>query len=160
MTQSCRSCGVPANGRRTRKGANMNNSGNRHVIVDTPAPGVYVVRFTRPDLREQLCDDADIAGSDLFRQLERQVLTPLAANDTLVLNLGLVEVFTTPLYRCLLKVREVVNRRGAYLVLCRLSAQQREIFELIKAFRLFQVTSTEAQALRAAPRHSTLSPSV
>jgi anti-anti-sigma regulatory factor len=128
----------------------MNSSGNRHVIVDKPAGGVYVVRFTRPDLREQLCDEADIAGCDLFRDLERRVLKPLEANETLVVNLGLVEVFTTPLYRCLLKIREVVNQRRAYLMLCRLSAQHREIFELIKANRLFQVTSTEAEALRAA----------
>ena len=42
------------------------------------------------------------------------------------------------------------NQRRAYLMLCRLSAQHREIFELIKANRLFQVTSTEAEALRAA----------
>jgi hypothetical protein len=66
-----------------------------------------------------------------------------------VINLGLVEVFTTPLYRILLKVREVVNRRGAYLLLCHLSAQQREVFELIKGYRLFQIASTEAHALRA-----------
>ncbi len=128
----------------------MENRGSGHLFVDTPAAGVYVVRFGRPDLREQLCDDADIAGCELFQELEGQVLRGLAAGDTLVLNLGLVEPFPTPLYRCLLKVRELVNQRRARLVLCRLSAEHREVFELFKAFRLFQVTSTEAQALRAA----------
>jgi anti-anti-sigma regulatory factor len=78
------------------------------------------------------------------------VLNGLTAGNTLVLNFGLVEPFPTALYRCLLRVREVVNQRRARLVLCRLSAEHREIFELFKAFRLFQVTGTEAQALRSA----------
>ena len=43
-----------------------------------------------------------------------------------------------------------MNRRSARLVLCRLNAERRDIFELFKAFRLFQVTASEAQALRAA----------
>jgi len=128
----------------------MENSRSGQLIVDRPAAAVYVVRFTRPDVREQLCDDADIAGCELFRELEGRVLRGLAAGDTLVLNMGLLEPFPSTLFRCLLKVREVVNQRRARLVLCRLSAEHQEIFELFGAHRLFQVTSTEAQALRAA----------
>ena len=120
------------------------------LIVDTPSRAVYVVRFARPDLRDELGDDPDVIGCDLFQEMEAGVLRRLAAEDTLVLNLGLIEPFSTSLYRCLLKVREIVNQRSARLVLCRLSAELREIFELFKAFRLFQVTATEAQALRAA----------
>jgi anti-anti-sigma regulatory factor len=126
------------------------------LVSETPANGVFVVRFTHPDLREQLCNDADVAGSELFRLLEAQVLTTLEADNTLVLNLGLVERLSTPLYRCLLKVRETVKQRGALLLLCRLSGHCREVFELFEGFRLFQVVSTEAQALRAASSHPTV----
>ena len=128
----------------------METSRSGTLILDRPSNAVYVVRFARPDLRALLCDDPDIIGCELFQELEAQVLGRLAGGDTLVLNLGLVEPFPTALYRCLLKVREVVKRRGARLVLCRLNAELREIFELFKAFRLFQVTASEAQALRAA----------
>jgi anti-anti-sigma regulatory factor len=128
----------------------MENRKKGYLVVETPAAGVHVARFARPDLREQLCDDADIASCELFQELRACVLKSLAAGDTLVLNLGLVEPFPTALYRCLLKVREVVIQLQARLVLCRLSPEHREIFELFKAFRLFQVTSTEAQALRSA----------
>lgn len=121
-----------------------------YLVVEVPVDRVYVVRFTRPDLRAHLCHDADIAGCELFRQLNRHVLARLGAGETLVLNLGLVEPFPTALYRYLLKVREVVNERKARLVLCRLSAQHRELFELFRGFRLFQVTSSEAHALRSA----------
>src|SRR5438874_13830865 len=127
----------------------MKNGTHRHLIVDSPAAGVYVGRFTRPDLRAQLCDDTDIEESELYRQLEGHILSRLAAGETVVLNLGLVEPFPTKFYRCLLKVREVVNQRRARLVLCRLSAEQREIFELFEAARLFQITPTEAQAVGA-----------
>jgi anti-anti-sigma regulatory factor len=128
----------------------MENRWSGPLIVDNPSAVVYVARFVRPDLRKQLCDDPDILGCELFRELEAQVLNRLAAGDTLVLNLGLVEPFPTALYRFLLKVREVVNQRSGRLVLCRLSAEARDVFELFKAFRLFQVTASEVQALRAA----------
>jgi anti-anti-sigma regulatory factor len=121
-----------------------------YLVVDVPVDKVYVVRFTRPDLREQLCDDGDIAGCELFRQLARHVLAGLAPCETVVLNLGLVEPFPTAFFRYLLKVREVVNERKARLVLCRLSVEHQEVFELFQGFRLFQVTSNEAQALWAA----------
>lgn len=128
----------------------MENSKCAALIVETRAAGVHIVRFARPDLREHMCDDADIACSELFQELEADVLRNLTAGNTLVLNFGLVEPFSTTLYRWLLKVREIVNQRQARLVLCRLSPEHREIFELFRAFRLFQVTNSEAQALRAA----------
>jgi anti-anti-sigma regulatory factor len=128
----------------------MEKAGTGTLIVETASRGIYIVRFARPDLRGQLCEDADIIGCELFQEMEARILGRLTAGDTLVLNLGLVERFPTALYRCLLKVREVVNQRSARLVLCRLSVELREIFELFKAFRLFHVTATEAQALRAA----------
>ena len=120
------------------------------LIVETASQDIYVVRFARPDLRDQLCEDSDVLGCQLFQEMESRVLRRLRAGNTLVLNLGLVERFPSALYRCLLEVREVVNQRSARLVLCRLSAELREISELLKAFRLFHVTATEAQALRAA----------
>ena len=67
------------------------------LIIDTPSKEVYVVRFARPDLRAQLCDDPDIIGCELFQELEAQVLGRLAAGDTLVLNLGLANRSHGPL---------------------------------------------------------------
>jgi len=87
-----------------------------YMVVEVPAAGVYVVRFTRPDLSEQLCADGDSVGCELFQQLTGQVRAGLAARETLVLNLGLVEPFPTAFFRYLLKVREVVNERQARLM--------------------------------------------
>jgi hypothetical protein len=53
-----------------------------YLVVEVPVDRVYVVRFTRPDLREHLCHDGDIAGCELFRQLNRHVLARLGVGDT------------------------------------------------------------------------------
>jgi anti-anti-sigma regulatory factor len=108
------------------------------------------VRFARPDLRDQLDEDEAIDDIALFQELQQSVLTRLAAGDILVLNLGLVEPLGSTFYRYLLKVREATRERGAQLVLCRLSPEHIEIFELFSGFRIFQVASTEAQAVREA----------
>src|SRR5262249_49323667 len=118
-------------------------------VQEIAAPGVRVVRFLRPDLREPL--DSDAGGCPLFRELQ-VVVNLLNEGDTLVVNLGLVELFPTDFYSCLLRVRQAVLARKARLVLCSLSADHLEIFKLFKADRLFHITATEFQALRdAAP---------
>jgi hypothetical protein len=113
-----------------------------HVSVSR---GVKVVRFARPDLRGQL--DGDVEDSVLFRQLQDAVLAGLETGDVLVLNFGLVELFPTAFYSCLLLVRREVLAARARLVLCRLSDEHREAFRLFQAERLFDIQGTELQAL-------------
>jgi hypothetical protein len=126
----------------------MSINQNGHLIRTAVVRGVRIIRFTRPDLREHL--DGDVADCTLFREVYDRALAGLEEGQTLLLNFGLVEPFPTAFYSCLLKVREIVLSRKARLVLCRLSADHQEIFELFRARRLFDVVSTEAQALRDA----------
>jgi anti-anti-sigma regulatory factor len=126
----------------------MAMSQNGHLIRSSVVRGIRVVRFTRPDLREHL--EGDVDDCTLFRELHDRALAGLAKGQTLVLNFGLIEPFSTAFYSCLLKVREVVLARKARLFLCRLSSEHLEIFELFRAARLFDIVNTEAQALRNA----------
>ena len=69
--------------------------------------------------------DAD--DCTLFRELQDRALAGLAKDQTLVLNFGLIEPFTTAFYSCLLKIRRGrVIARKARLVLCRLSSEHLE----------------------------------
>jgi anti-anti-sigma regulatory factor len=110
-------------------------------------PGARVARFLQPDLRDHLYDDTDLTQTRLYQELRHRALAGLQADETLVLNLGLVEPLPTVFYHLLLKVRQAVQAQGAQLVLCRLSPEHREIFELVHGFRLFPVAATERQAL-------------
>jgi hypothetical protein len=118
-----------------------------NLVQEIVARGVRVVRFLRPDLRQPLDSDAD--GCQLFRELQA-VVNLLTEGDTLVVNLGLVELFPSDFYSCLLRLRKAVLARKTRLVLCRLGADHLEIFQLFKADRLFHITATERQALREA----------
>jgi len=119
----------------------------RHVLVEQARESVWVVRFVRPDLRDQLYDDADADACPLFQELSERALAHLQEGQTVILNFGLVEKFPTAFYRCLLKVREAVAARHARLRLCRLSPEHEEIFRLFRGFELFRVTTTEGRAL-------------
>jgi hypothetical protein len=125
-------------------------SAHSNLFKETVARGVHVVRFLRPDVREQLDVDGD--DCELFRELRAGVLADLEEGETLVLNLGLVEPAPTAFYSWLLRVREAVLARRARLQLCRLSPEHQELFQLFNALRLFHVTGTEAQAVRDAER--------
>jgi anti-anti-sigma regulatory factor len=120
-------------------------STNSNLMKETVSRGVDVVRFLRPDLRVQLDEDGNDCA--LFRELHAEILKVLKEGETLVLNLGLVEPFPTSFYSCLLRVRAAVLARRARLMLCRLSSEHRELFQLFNAHRLFHVTGTEAQAV-------------
>jgi anti-anti-sigma regulatory factor len=121
-----------------------------NMLVERPRPGVWVVRFARPDLSDQLYPDADADASPLYQELWGQVLHQVQEGQVVILNLGLVEPLATAFYRCLLKVREVLKARGARLFLCRLSPDHEEVFALFKAFHLFHVVPTERRALHEA----------
>jgi anti-anti-sigma regulatory factor len=119
-------------------------------MVETVAPGVRVIRFERPDVRDCLYDDVDIVNCPLFREIQDIALADLPVGWTLVLNLRRINPINTAFYRCLLQIRHSVGSRQARLVLCGLSREHREVFELFQAFRLFAIVRTEVDAVRAA----------
>jgi anti-anti-sigma regulatory factor len=116
-----------------------------NLITQTVQERIHVVRFLRPDLREQLEEDGD--DNALLRELRMELLPALHEGDTVVLNLGLVEIFPTAFYACLLRFREAVLTIQAHLLLCRLSEEHQEIFRLFNAHRLFHVLESEAHAV-------------
>lgn len=119
---------------------------NQHLIVEERAPGVTAVRFARPDLRSQLDNYGSIEESDLFQELSG-VLEGLAPGEKLILNLGLVEIFTSTLLCFLLRVRQIVRARGARLLLCQFRKEHREVLEITQTLRLFTITNSEAKAV-------------
>src|SRR5262249_28280325 len=126
-------------------------AGNRrNMVVERTGDGVWAVRFARPDLSDQLYEDADAEVNPLYQELWCRVLFQLRHGQSVILNFGLVERFSSAFYRCLLKVREVLASRGARLILCRLSPEHEEVFALFKGFDLFRVAQTELRAAHEA----------
>jgi anti-anti-sigma regulatory factor len=119
-------------------------------MAETLVPGVRVLRFERPDMRDYLYDDAEIAHSALYREILDVVLCDLPSGWTLIVDLNQIKPINTTFYRCLLQIRRFVRDRGSRLVLCNLSREHREVFELFQAFRSFTVVRTESDAVRAA----------
>src|SRR5262245_59493010 len=77
-----------------------------HVVCDRPNPHVRVVRFVRPDLRDVLYDAEPISSSTLYQEIkELAALDTLAADDALVVNLGLVEWLSSVFFRLLMELR-------------------------------------------------------
>jgi anti-anti-sigma factor len=126
----------------------MNLAQGRHLAVVTPVPGVRVLRFACPDLRPQLDDDGTTDGCELYREIQRYVLSDLRPGELLVLNLGQVEFFTPAFLSVLLSVRLVVRQRLARLVLCELSERQRDLLNITRTMPLFTIADDEHDALR------------
>lgn len=128
----------------------MDLQSDRNVVCDTPGPGIRVVRFVRPDLRPHLYDQEAIADCSLYRELAASALADLAAGQTVVVNVGLIDWFPTAFYRLLLKVREALQARNARLLLCCFTPNVRECFDLMGGGKLFEIRATEANAVSAA----------
>jgi hypothetical protein len=124
----------------------MELSAGQHLLCETPAPGVRVGRFTRPDMRPAL-DEPNTEDCPLYHDLRACALDTMPRGDALVLNLGLVVVFPTVFYRFLLKVRETVAAAKGRLVLCGLTPYAQEGMALFRGERLFEIATTEEQAL-------------
>jgi hypothetical protein len=60
------------------------------------------------------------------------------------------------MYKCLLKVREVLVRRHGRVILCGVSAETQENLDLFRADQVFELADTEADALRLAAEHGPL----
>jgi anti-anti-sigma regulatory factor len=117
-----------------------------NLVCDPLGPRARVVRFVRPDVRPGLYDQDAIEECSLYRELDAAALAGLAAGGTLVLNFGLIDWFPTAFYRLLLKVREATQARGARLLLCCLTPNVRECFDLMGGAKLFEVRASEARA--------------
>jgi anti-anti-sigma regulatory factor len=126
----------------------MRISARGNLLVETAAPGVRVMRFTRPDVRRYLDDAGDAATSLLFQEIQGAVLSDLAEGSTLVVNLGLIDPINAAFYRCLLGIREHVQARRGRLVLCGLSPRHQEIFDLFRGPWVFTIVSTEVEVCR------------
>ena len=128
----------------------MDSQNERNIVCDTPNAGIRVVRFVRPDLRPHLYDQEAIADCSLFREIDAAALADLPAGETVVINFGLIDWFPTAFYRLVLKVRETVQVRNARLLLCCLTPNPRECFDLMGGGKLFEIRATEANAVAEA----------
>jgi anti-anti-sigma regulatory factor len=127
----------------------MELSNGRNLLVERPATGVWVVRFTRPDPRTQL-DGSGIEDCDLYKDLHAAVLSGLAPGETVVMNFALVFWFPTAFYQVLLQAREGILNRKARLVLCGFIPEVQESIRLFKGDKVFEIAHTEEQAVRKA----------
>src|SRR4051794_6612187 len=123
----------------------MRISARGNLVVETVVLGVRVMRFARPDLRQYLDDAGNAPTSPLFREMQDAALATLADGAVLVVNLGLIGPINAAFYRCLLCLRERVRARHGRLVLCGLSPQHQEIFELFRGPQVFTIARTEAE---------------
>jgi anti-anti-sigma regulatory factor len=121
-----------------------------NVVCESPADFIRVARFVRPDLRIELYDREAIEDTELFGELQHEAIEPLPSGGTLVLNFGLVDWFPTSFYRLLLKTREAVRAKKGKVVVCCLTENVREGFDLMGGNRLFESHATEARATATA----------
>ena len=127
---------------------------NGKLIVENHAPGVRVLRFIHPDLRDQAYDAGDIERCRLFMDIKTSALGYISKREVLIVNMGLIEYFPTVLYSILLKVREILTEHLGGVILCGANAHTREILDLFKASRLFAVVKTEEEALELGAHYS------
>ncbi len=120
---------------------------NGKLLVENRGPGVRVLRFIHPDLRDQIYDRGDIEQCRLFKDIKSSALSYISEGEALIMNLGLVEHFPSMLYGILLKARETIRNHGGCVILCSANPRTREILDLFKANRLFALAGTEGQAL-------------
>ena len=125
----------------------MELSNGRNFLLVQPAANIWVVRFTRPDSREQL-DGAGVEDCDLYHDLRSEVLNRLAPGEALVLNFGLVHYFPTAFYQVLLQVREGVLKHKLRMILCGFAPEIQESIRLFKGDKIFEVVSSEEHAVR------------
>jgi anti-anti-sigma regulatory factor len=131
----------------------MELSVGRNLLVERPATGVWVARFTCPDPRTQL-DGENIEDCELYKDLETAVLSRLALGETLVLNFALVYWFPTAFYQVLLHARDAIKQHKARLILCGFIPEIQESLRLFQSDKVFDIVRSEEQAVRKATSSS------
>src|SRR6266481_3527228 len=91
---------------------------NGKLLVENRGPGVRVLRFIHPDLRDQIYDRGDIEQCRLFKDIKSSALSYISEGEALIMNLGLIEHFPSMLYGILLKARETIRNHGGCVILC------------------------------------------
>jgi anti-anti-sigma regulatory factor len=127
---------------------------NGKLVVENGGPGVRVLRFIHPDLRDQAYEGGDIERSRLFLDIKTSALGYISEREILIVNMALIEHFPTVLYSILLKVREILTAHRGGVILCGANAHTREILDLFKASRLFAVVKTEEEALELGSQYN------
>ena len=124
-----------------------------NIIFEKAGDGAAVARFAKPDVREALYhfghEHDDIGNSDLYRELHDGAIAGLPDGGALVMNFGLIDVFSSAFYRLLLKAREDVKAKNGRLLLCNLTRHANEAFAIMQGPRTFEVFATEGEALKS-----------
>ena len=120
-----------------------------NTIAESPADGVRVVRFLRPDVRPALYDRDAVTDTTLYQEIHA---ADVRAGGTLVLNFGLIDWFTSAFYALLLQLYRDARAKGTHLALCCLTPNVTEAFELMGGDKLFETYPTEARAVAAAKK--------
>ena len=128
----------------------MKTQAKQHFVYETPSPGVRVVRFNRPQYNSEIFDYHPVKNSPVYQELHDSALAGLSAGDTVIINFGLIESFTSMFYSLLLAVRETVQGCNARLVLCRLTPVVKECIDLFHGEKLFELQETESRAVSEA----------
>lgn len=120
-----------------------------NIIVEFPSETVRVARFLRPDVREALYDSEAITETTLYKELQKSAFEKLPSGGMVILNFGLIDWFPTAFYRVLLQALQDVRALGGHIILCCLTENVKEGFEMMGGRKLFDVHSTEARAIAA-----------
>jgi anti-anti-sigma regulatory factor len=123
-----------------------------NLICEAPSAAVRVARFARPDVRAALYDREPMGETGLYRELRAGAVAGLPAGGAVVLNFGLVDWFPSQFYRFLLHTRDEVRAAGGRLLVCGMTANVREGFELMGGGKQFEAFETEARALAEAAK--------
>ena len=118
-----------------------------NILCEAPTDTLRVVRFLRPDLRNVLYDHEAITETTLYKELSEEVFAGLQPGGTVILNFGLIDWFPTAFYRILLQAYQDVRALGGRVVVCCLTENVKEGFEIMGGSKLFDVHSTEAKAI-------------
>src|SRR5262245_43155740 len=116
----------------------MELSSGQNLLVERPAPGVWVLRFTRPDLRAQL-DGSSAEDCELFHDFQTTLLGRVRPGERVILNFGLVLYFPTSFYQVMLQLRHALQEKQARLTICALAPETLETVEVMRADKVFDL---------------------
>jgi anti-anti-sigma regulatory factor len=123
-----------------------------NVICEAPAANIRVARFIRPDVRPALYDNEAIAETTLYKELHDGALADFPKGGTLILNFGLIDWFPTVFYSFLLQAVQYTRGKGGRVVVCCLTPNVKEGFELMGSTKLLEAYSSEAKAISQAKK--------
>jgi anti-anti-sigma regulatory factor len=127
-----------------------------NMVFESHGEKVVVARFAKPDVREALYhfghEHDDIGESTLYQELHAGAVAGLPEGGTLVLNFGLVDVFSSAFYRLLLRARHDLKDKEGRVLICGLTRLANEAFTIMGGPRTFEVFATEEQAVAAATK--------